>query len=273
MLNDLEQKELLKKICKRLEENTSLPVIKLSISKDGAGILDSKVGGAFYVPSGDSAPKCKKTGKNLLLLAQVNFGDLPKLEGYPEKGLLQFFIDGNDDVFGLNFDDQKDQDGWRVKYIPDLPDISEIAAENICEPKWSENTFMPFDEGCVYRLTGEKVMQMVTYSDFRYEQLFEKHCSDLLSGNEDDEFMDKLYDMLPLPFKCQIGGYPTFTQWDIRENDGGDEPDLLLFQLDSTYDKEIQIEWGDAGVCNFFISKADLENKDFSKVTYNWDCC
>jgi len=31
--------------------------------------------------------------------------------------------------------------------------------------------------------------------------------------------------------------------------------------------------WGDAGVANFFINSADLINKDFSRVMYNWDCC
>ncbi|MCB5607999.1 DUF1963 domain-containing protein [[Ruminococcus] gnavus] len=30
--------------------------------------------------------------------------------------------------------------------------------------------------------------------------------------------------------------------------------------------------WGDSGICNFFITKKDLENKNFSKVLYNWDC-
>ncbi|MFR5020261.1 DUF1963 domain-containing protein [Faecalibacillus intestinalis] len=29
---------------------------------------------------------------------------------------------------------------------------------------------------------------------------------------------------------------------------------------------------GDSGVGNFFISKEDLKNKDFSHVRYYWDC-
>lgn len=35
---------------------------------------------------------------------------------------------------------------------------------------------------------------------------------------------------------------------------------------------EIGLEWGDGGVCNFFINADDLANHDFSNVLYNWDC-
>ena len=47
-----------------------------------------------------------------------------------------------------------------------------------------------------------------------------------------------------------------------------DSNEILLFQLDS----QDHILWGDSGVGNFFISKEDLKNKDFSHVRYNWDC-
>ena len=31
--------------------------------------------------------------------------------------------------------------------------------------------------------------------------------------------------------------------------------------------------WGDCGVGNFFINRRDLENLDFSRILYTWDCC
>ena len=51
--------------------------------------------------------------------------------------------------------------------------------------------------------------------------------------------------------------------------------DTLLLQIDSMRDEEngYSILWGDCGVCNFFIARADLEKLDFSRVLYNWDCC
>ena len=45
-------------------------------------------------------------GRPLKLLAQLNFEKLPHLEGFPKKGILQFFAGcDDDDVYGINFDD------------------------------------------------------------------------------------------------------------------------------------------------------------------------
>ena len=72
----------------------------------------------------------------------------------------------------------------------------------------------------------------------------------------------------------QLGGFPNFTQSDIRR-----EGDVLLFQMDSEMgngedgkSKSWEILWGDCGIANFFLSRADLKNLDFSNVIYNWDC-
>jgi uncharacterized protein YwqG len=67
----------------------------------------------------------------------------------------------------------------------------------------------------------------------------------------------------------KIGGYAYFTQSDPREYIKDSETSILLFQMDT----DDEIMWGDAGVANFFINSADLINKDFSRVMYNWDCC
>nr|WP_243103827.1 YwqG family protein [Clostridium sp. JN-1] len=41
-------------------------------------------------------------GEYLRLLAQINFEEVPHLEPFPQKGILQFFILA-DDVYGLDF--------------------------------------------------------------------------------------------------------------------------------------------------------------------------
>ena len=51
------------------------------------------------------------------------------------------------------------------------------------------------------------------------------------------------------------------------------EPYVLLLQLDSEDNNEIEILWGDSGICNFFINQSALSQLDFSDVFYNWDCC
>lgn len=65
----------------------------------------------------------------------------------------------------------------------------------------------------------------------------------------------------------KMGGYAHFAQEDPRTPD---HDETLLLQLDS--DDTIGLKWGDMGVAHFFIKKADLKNKDFSKVTFHWDC-
>ena len=42
-----------------------------------------------------------------------------------------------------------------------------------------------------------------------------------------------------------------------------------MFQLDT--DREMGMLWGDAGIANFFIRRADLIARDSSRVTGHWD--
>ena len=72
-------------------------------------------------------------------------------------------------------------------------------------------------------------------------------------------------------FGHKMFGYPAFTQEDPRSSEKYDDY-ILLLQIDSVGIGDKEIMWGDSGICNFFITKKDLENKNFSKVLYNWDC-
>ena len=80
-----------------------------------------------------------------------------------------------------------------------------------------------------------------------------------------DAFFDCRHKML---------GHPYFVQGDTRTND-----DVLLLQIDSAYedssitDRQNYIVLGDAGVCRFFVPREDLLKMNFSRVTYDWDCC
>lgn len=64
----------------------------------------------------------------------------------------------------------------------------------------------------------------------------------------------------------RVGGYPCYQQ------DGEMEPnEFLLLQLAD--EGECGIGFGDCGVCRFIIDKEDLAARDFSNVSYDWDCC
>ncbi|MGN0536913.1 MAG: YwqG family protein [Acutalibacteraceae bacterium] len=261
-------------IYERLKEKTEQPVVAFNLfssEEEKTTVLDSKIGGAFYVPENMTAPVDKETGKPLFLLAQINFAECPHLEDFPTEGLLQFFISG-DDIYGCNFDDPTKQSSWRLRYIEKLPALEEIPQSCIVKPQWDENddeAYLPFDADTEYRIYPMEAKQSISIEDHRFHFLLKEYCSDITNGvnyyDLPEETIDQLYDLLE-PFGCQMGGYPTFTQSDPRSSD---KFEVLLFQLDSVED----IMWGDSGVANFFISREALRAKDFSKVMYNWDCC
>ncbi|MCI8670073.1 MAG: DUF1963 domain-containing protein [Lachnospiraceae bacterium] len=271
---NLTGKELAAAIYKRLKETTSKPTVVFELEEGAAGILHSKIGGAFFVPEGMEAPKNTETGEALYLLAQINFEELPPMEDIPKQGLLQIFIDGKDDLYGCDFDNEANQKGWRIRFIENLPSAEEIRPEQIQETEWTEETSLPLESPTVYQLTGRREDQPVSINDYRFDEMLTKYCSDLIPEGvegffdlDDDEEMYEIFE----EHDCQFGGYPTFTQTDPREymDNEADVPEILLFQLDTTEG----IMWGDSGVGNFFIKKEDLIKKDFSKVWYNWDCC
>jgi uncharacterized protein YwqG len=84
----------------------------------------SKLGGKPWLPEGSSLPTTDD-GKELPFLAQVNFGEMPPIDGFPTQGIVQFFILG-DDYYGANFDGDFNEDAlsvqrhFRVIYWPNV---------------------------------------------------------------------------------------------------------------------------------------------------------
>ncbi|KAM3090217.1 DUF1963 domain-containing protein [Phormidesmis sp. 146-35] len=123
-------------------------------------------------------------------------------------------------------------------------------------------------------LKFEKKFAPISACDYR----FNESLGDLLSqvfSELVDEYAEKVYEGTG----HRIGGYPGFTQTDLRDwNESYRNYDCLLFQLDSdrvTKDSNCSIDlmWGDNGIANFFITSEALKRLDFSDVLYNWDCC
>lgn len=226
------------------------PSFRVTLSDDKTTYLNSKVGGSFFWP--DSNPP------ELHFLAQINLSKLPKNDIFPDSGMLQFFLDDSDGCYGLF----KENLGQLVFFHGDISSGVEIS------PRDFPNS--PVDKPCGMKF--ELVEETMSFSDFRFENYVREAGYDSFtdfvkeSGCAGDE--DILYDTFD-GSGCKLLGYPFFTQYDPREQEG-DKYDTLLFQLDSDMD---HIMWGDCGVANFFISKEALQNMDFSDILFNWDCC
>lgn len=252
-----------------LKKATQTPMVYFTLEQKKTKIFDSKIGGEYYVPDGQP-PVDEISGMPLHLLAQINFGELKAQAPFPEKGLLQIFITGDDDLYGADFEHPATQERWAVRYYEEIPKTA--APENIFTPVSGAETLLPFS--AEYKLKPHKAKQVMTMNDYRFDKTFAEVCSKYLKVTEhsvydiDEELRNRLADKIQT-YSCQTGGYPTFTQADPRENMEEERPLILLFQLDSAED----IMWGDSGVGNFFICEEDLLNRDFSNVLYNWDCC
>lgn len=236
---------------------TVLPTVTLQLSSnDALTVWQSKIGGEPYLPL-DTAYPLDSNGNPLALLAQFNFVEIPSLPNFPDKGILQFYI-AADDLYGMNFDDQQQQSGFRVLYFDHVIEDTSQLRQDFSEFELSEEDYLPFTGQ--YSVQFKLEQQPISLSDHEFN-----------IGDGTDEFYNA-YGETFLAMGHRLSGYPYFTQSDPRGDKKNIQDYILLFQLD-TDDAENEIMWGDSGVGNFFIHPEDLKKRDFSKVFYNWDCC
>lgn len=207
---------------------------------------ESKLGGCPYLHSKEEYP-LGANGKPMLFFAQINLEEVKGIEELPKTGILQFFVE-DDGTYGYGI--QSDILVRLVEY-----DQQEVLQEHpYADEEYLDQ--LPFDKEGRMTFTCKKMLISSTLESF--EEMFKE---------ADEEEQDNLNDLC-YTCDCRIGGYPYFVQgdfgFDIKE-------DFLLLQLD--VEDECGIMFGDAGNCNFFISREDLKKRDFSKAWYDWQCC
>lgn len=244
-------------------EGTVKPFIRITAEKGETTIYESKFGGIPYIPIGFEYPTNDK-GEHLRFIAQINFAEVPPMEPYPEKGILQFFI-ASDDMFGMDV-----ENGHKVIYHENIVE-EEFTLKDVSFAKFEDCDYFIFDLDLEAKLLFNLESEPISTSDFEFDTILgEKITNDeifIIDGKEVSLY--DVYYTLPNSEGHKLGGYPFFTQDDPRYQNFEDY--ILLFQLDS--DHSLDILWGDSGVGNFFVRESDLKKRDFSKVLYNWDCC
>jgi len=272
-----EMREKLEQLCKELRETTAIPSIVLKIEEKPATIYDSKLGGVPYMPKDFEYPHDTK-GNPLKLLAQLNFNQLPKLEDYPEEGILQFYILPNWE-FGMNYNYPMRQDTFRVVYHKEILN-EELLIDEIPEITKDKDYGFPFEGE--YLLTGEIKDSYLSAMDFRFKKIYDELYDKCFSDDDSQVLADEVWDGIFENFFGEghrVGGYPAFTQDDPRDRRLR-KYDTTLLTLGSEYDFSLTdqsqwwdlISWGDAGIANFLISYENLKALDFSDVMYTWDC-
>lgn len=247
---------------------TLQPYISISAEKRTTSLRESKFGGNPYFPKTLNYPQ-DPNGENMRLLAQINFEEIPPLEGFPESGILQFFISPHDDVIGIDFDDMTNQSSFKVLYHEEILEDDHKLLENVGVYTMSDEFEFPVEHELA--LSFEVKQEPISSEDFRMEGELE----DTLNLLQDEELHEEdLWEIYFEEFSGEghkIGGYPYFTQSDPRHGEKRyEDHTILLLQIDT--DDPNGIMWGDAGVANFFITREDLERRNFANVLYNWDC-
>jgi uncharacterized protein YwqG len=222
---------------------------------DSLALTQSKFLGTPFLPVGTSYPHDVLV-RPMVLLAQLNFAEVPTLAGYPTEGIFQLFISATE---WMNAD-PKD---YRILFHPDSTveaqtDFSFLSPTLYAElPIYKEHS-LAFSREVEYGGATDSRFTM----DFGGKDYYE--YQETLPEEQQQELDSYCYTT-----GHKIGGYAFFTQQDPRERDASRQQDLLLLQIDT----DNEIEWGDSGVANVFISPEALRAKQFGSAWFTWDCC
>ncbi|MEK3889147.1 YwqG family protein [Bacillus sp. FSL K6-3431] len=172
-------------------EKTVKPFLKIETINEKPRIYHSKFAGHPYLPKTAEHP-LDENGKQMKLLAQLNFAKIPHLEHMPQKGLLQFFIAADDDLLGLDFDDQTKQNNFRVVYFPEVITDESLLVSDFSYIQEVEESYFPIEKELSLSFTvGE---EPVATGDHRFDHSY--------SNLDFDEVIDR-------------GGEKNETLWDL----------------------------------------------------------
>jgi uncharacterized protein YwqG len=222
----------------------------------------AQIGGPAWLADGEEWP-LDADGHRLEFVAQVDFRRLPKLEEFPECGVLRFFV-GRDELFGANWE-EPDRSGCRILWHPDA-----IQGGRLEPPAPLDRDDMSPFQSESRRAEGLALSATPAWDIPDYESL---EVTTRLAGESDrlgmNEVDDEIFDISEEREQGhRIGGYPMFTQPDFRAPGHYDDYNVLLLGLTS----DETIMWGDVGEAMFLMRQADLDARDFSRVIFYWDC-
>lgn len=233
------------------------------LSPDPLDFKTSKYRGYPFIPLTMEYPK-DKNGNVLIPTVQINFAEIPKSDLFPEKGILQIFLNqhfnfGKEDCF--------------VQYITEeqleLPCIEDFSF--LKDEFYSNNPFKS-----IYTLNFGKNFSWASATDSQYQfqceefddLSIEEYMWELLDEDEDsyDEFSEFFTGE---SMGSKLGGYGYFIHGDFRKIENCINDYILLLQIDGS---DEAVYNGEQYVyLHLFISKEDLSNLDFSNVYVDWE--
>lgn len=255
-------------------EDTARPAIALEFKYiDEFDPRDSKLGLFGYWPENKPFP-VNENGEPLALLAQLNFKQLPRLEGFPAKGILGFYIDMMSPLYGCDVERHENDQNYEVAYFHNdlIEPLDHEKQEFMYEEYLCDETFSPVHHELY--IDGRLITHYNLFDNKEFPEQYGMSYDEFFPGDLKLQ-VKALVDLL-MPDKNLFSGYATFRSKDPRnELSLVKRNDRLLLQLDSTMnpiDQSPIILWGDHGIGNFFISPDDQKKLRFNQAWFNWDC-
>lgn len=250
-------------------EKSALPIAKAAVQdRPPLTPQESRIGGAPLAIGDDAVwPRNADSGFPMALVAQLNFADLPQIEGFPKRGILQIFssFEMIDDTGACDRVIRWDPD-------PQTNELIEIPSEI------RKNTRQTSDFSETARCVGLPLAFAAgTAHGNPYNWPFEENdptMENRLPENEEvaailEAWEDRSERIVAGYGDHWVGGHPSFIQHDFR----GEFPacrhlDRVLFHMGC----DDQINLGDGGVLNVMINNEALVQRDFQKAYLTWDC-
>lgn len=256
--------------------STKTSSINIELQQENSALLwKSRLGGIPYLPLNVDYPKSKLTNRPLQFLAQINFSELPTIQNFPSKGILQFYLDMTS--MGLGVDESLDQVQFnhRVLYFPEvIEDDTQLQKSEdlkvLSEIDENEIEFWMTPSQLKFNLMD----QYITFFDYRFAPLLFDREQVAISDDYDDlmyayvNYQQPYTEQFQIEGGHRIGGYPNFLHSTDHRIEFAIKDYILLLQLDT----DVGLEWGDSGIAHWFIHPEDLVNNNFSKVVFLWTC-
>lgn len=254
--------------------------VRMKLSKlENETLEQSKIGGVPFLKSLDDIPVDVKNAP-MMLLAQINLSELPKGQSvFPvNQGLLQFWVSGNDEGYGMGIESLEDIENSKLIFIEDVS-----TALTFDEIQSHFNQF-EFEEtpisGGAFKISYSLEKQMLTPVDYRFEEIAVPIWNEVNADMEVESIYDGYEEVFEAIFETlapeqpmhQLGGFPFFAQEDPREFEEELQVyDQLLLQIDTDDDEGAEIAWGDAGISNILMKSEDLKAMKFDNYIFTWD--
>jgi uncharacterized protein YwqG len=215
----------------------------------------SKFLGEPFFPTCHDYP-VDKHGCPMILIAQINFSEIPKLENYPSSGLLQLYFSAKD---------WWDSDSTKIIFIDDN-DLQKEPLNDFSFINNSDYEELPISK--IHKLHFKDSIDTGSGQDSQFSFHFGEYDYWDFEETLNDQEEEKFYEYFSHNGH-KIGGYANFTQDDPRDYESTQKDDLQILQIDI----DDFIMFGDSGVGHIFISPKYLEDRNFDNAYFHWDCC